>query len=85
MFCVALKVANMPHHMRSETIFTKSFGLYFTSILGICGCILSIIVGTLSPDEIIGGDLKHYTMIFISSMIIVMLMPLLFFYRIKNK
>ncbi len=76
MFAVAIKVAKSPHHISHETLFTKKIGVYLTSILGMIGCILSIAVGFLSPDKILGGNLQNYSLIFISSILIVLLMPL---------
>jgi amino acid transporter len=59
-------------------------GIWFVSILGLMGCVITLIVGFIPPNEISMGSLVHYEIIFCIGMFI-MLIPPLFFCRYKNK
>lgn len=74
------KYANLP---RPYSIPGKQYGYYFICLLGLLGCIITLIVGFFPPAESIetGGE-NHFRLIF-SLGIILMLCPALFLYLFK--
>lgn len=60
-------------------------GYYFTCLLGLAGCFITLVIGFFPPEESVNfGGANHYRMIF-SSGIVLMLLPALFLYLRKNK
>lgn len=59
------------------------FGLWLVSILGLMGCVITLIVGFIPPDGINVGSVMHYEMIFTGGLI-AMTLPVVFFYIYKN-
>lgn len=60
-------------------------GLRIISVLGLVGCLLSIIVGFIPPTQIVGSGVLHFELLFCGGLVI-MTIPvlLLWFYQSKN-
>lgn len=85
MFIAAFKLKHKyPDLKRPFAIPGGKVGYYSICVLGLIGCIITLIVGFIPPEQSIevGGG-KHFRLIF-SSGIIIMLLPALFLY-IKRK
>jgi amino acid transporter len=81
LFIAALRIkskfASLP---RPFKIPGGAFGFYFVCILGLFGCVLSLIVGFIPPAESINtGDIGRYRLLF-SSGILLMLLPAFLLY-----
>lgn len=73
------------HEPKSAFMIPGGFsGLWITCILGLTGCIITLIVGFFPPDGINVGGTAHYELVF-SAGIIAMVLPSLCFYWYKNK
>jgi len=59
-------------------------GIWLVNLLGLAGCIITLIVGFIPPAGINVGSLWHYEMIFCSG-IATMLLPIIFFYLYKSR
>ncbi len=62
----------------------KSAGFYFTALLGILGCLATIIVGFFPPDNIQYGEGFAFELLF-GGGIILMLLPVLYLYYCKRR
>lgn len=58
-------------------------GMLITCLLGLIGCVITLIVGFFPPDGVNVGTTLHYEIIF-SGGIIAMVIPVLFFYAYKT-
>ena len=59
-------------------------GYYFTCIIGLAGCLMTLIVGFFPPEEVVNfGGANHYRLVF-SAGIALMLMPALLLYLKKQ-
>lgn len=68
---------------RAFSIPGGKYGMLVTCILGLMGCAITLVVGFFPPDGIDVGTTLHYEMVFASGML-VMILPVLFFYYYKN-
>jgi len=59
-------------------------GLWIVCLIGLFGCVITLIVGFIPPDGINVGSLMHYETVFVSGMI-VMILPVLLCYAYKNR
>ena len=64
-------------------IFGSNIGILMTSLIGLCGCLLTFIIGFIPPANIAVGSLWHYESIFITG-IVTMIIPVVIFYRIRK-
>ena len=64
--------------LTSFTIPGGKFGMVLTGILGLIGCLITLVVGFIPPSEINVGGLMHYEMIFCCGLI-AMVLPVGFF------
>lgn len=79
---LALKY-QFPHKIRPFAIPGKNVGMILTCILGLIGCIITLVVGFFPPDGVNVGSTMHYEIIF-SAGIIAMITPVLFFFGFKS-
>lgn len=85
MFCAALCLKNkIKREVHSFTIPGGKWGMGFVCLLGLIGCVITLIVGFIPPDGINVGSLFHYEMIF-SGGLVIMLVPVIFFYWYHSK
>ncbi len=70
-------------HPKAFKIPGAKVGKWITCCLGILGCSVTVIVGFFPPSGINVGGSLHYELLFCSG-IIVMLLPILFFYAYKK-
>lgn len=87
LFIVALATRYQFAHESQTAVFTIPgglSGLWMTCILGLIGCVITLIVGFFPPDGINVGGAEHYELVF-SAGIIAMILPSLCFYWYKNK
>ncbi|MBS3904476.1 MAG: amino acid permease [Simkania sp.] len=85
MFCAALrlhyKYTNRPAIFK---IPGKGLGIWITSLLGVFGCLTTIIVSFFPPDNIdTGGPIRYLSMIFIGTLLTIS--PLFLFYLYKKR
>ncbi len=88
MFVAAIRLKKKYEHLpRPFSIPGGKFGYYFTCILGIIGCVITLIVGFFPPEHTmdVGGS-DHFRLVFTSG-IFLMILPafLLLLYRAKYK
>lgn len=72
-----------PNQPTSFKIPGGKLGIWIVNLLGILGCIITLIVGFIPPAGINVGSLLHYEMIFCGG-IAAMLLPTIFFFIYKN-
>ncbi len=83
MFIAAISLKyQFPQKMRAFAVPGKNSGMWLTSILGLIGCLITLIVGFFPPDGVNVGSTLHYEMTF-SLGIVAMILPVLFFYGYK--
>jgi amino acid transporter len=58
-------------------------GVLITSLIGLCGCLMTFIIGFFPPKNIAVGSFWHYESIFITG-IITMIIPVIIFYRVRQ-
>lgn len=88
---VILKYKSATHSQKLSTHFSKpaftipggKLGTWITCVLGLIGCIITLIVGFFPPDGVNVGTTLHYEIIF-SGGIVTMILPILFFYAYKE-
>lgn len=73
-----------PHRVALFKIPGGSIGMWITTILGLVGCLLTIVVGFFAPETIAISSPLHYAGM-IGAGLIVMLLPLLFFFFYKRR
>lgn len=84
MFLAALRLRyKYPLQIRTFKISGGKLGMWITSLLGIFGTIITLVVGFFPPDSINVGGKLHYEIIF-SFGIIVMILPVVFLYGYKK-
>lgn len=66
------------------TIPGGKLGMWLASLLGLCGCGITLFVGFIPPVSIDVGGFFHYRVVFCSGLI-AMVLPIVFFYYYKNK
>ena len=77
-----IKFPNMP---RPFAIPGKQFGYFLICLLGLCGCVITLIIGFIPPAESIDmGSARNYRVIF-STGILIMIFPSFIFYLYKYK
>jgi len=59
-------------------------GMWVVCLLGLFGCIVTLIVGFIPPEGINVGSAAHYEIVFTSG-IVAMILPVVFFYFYKKK
>lgn len=59
-------------------------GIWMACLLGLTGCLITLIVGFIPPDSINVGNFLRYEIIMVSGML-VMLLPTVFLYIYKNR
>jgi amino acid transporter len=85
MFLSGLKLRNkMKYASGAFVIPGKKFGSWLVCLLGLFGCAMTLFVGFIPPNNIDIGSSFTYEMLFISGML-VMILPILFFYWYQNK
>lgn len=65
------------------TILGGKVGMWITCLLGLFGCVITLIVGFIPPSSIDVGGYLHYQIVFISGLIC-MVAPILFFYYYQS-
>ncbi|MDA8561916.1 APC family permease [Gammaproteobacteria bacterium] len=65
------------------TIPGGKIGMWFTCLLGLFGCFMTLFVGFMPPETIDVGTTSHYRFVF-SCGLISMISPIIFFYIYKN-
>lgn len=85
MFLAAWHIkSKFPHLKRPFAIPGGKLGYYLTCALGLIGCIITLCVGFIPPEDSINiGEAHHYQIIFTSG-IVLMLLPALFIYLRKK-
>ena len=85
MFIAAIRLKNkFPHLPRPFAIPGGRYGYYFTCLLGLVGCGITLIIGFFPPENNMDvGGANHFRLIF-SSGIILMLIPAALLYFRKN-
>ncbi len=78
---IALKF-QFPQKQKSFAIPGKKLGMIITCLLGLIGCIITLIVGFFPPDGVNVGSTLHYEIIFTLG-IIAMIVPVIFFFSFK--
>lgn len=73
-----------PDKKRSFKIPGGNAGMWFTGLMGILGCTITLIVGFFPPAGVNVGGVLHYELVFGSGML-AMILPILFFYAYKNR
>jgi len=61
----------------------KKFGLWLVCLLGLVGCLATLVVGFIPPNNINIGSKFNYELIYVSSMLM-MIAPIFFFYRYQR-
>lgn len=85
MFCCALKLRfSKNYKVIAFAIPGKKTGFILTCILGFIGCCITLAIGFIPPSNINVGGKLYYQFIFCSGML-VMIMPVFFFYWYKHK
>ena len=85
MFFASLRIRHkFPEQPRPFTIPGGKIGMWIVCLLGLVGCIITFIVGFFPPTGINFGSTLRYQMMFTGG-IIVMILPILFFYAYKSK
>jgi len=79
-FFLKIKHPNRPH---AFTVPGGKTGYWITCFLGLLGSLITLVVGFFPPDTIDVGGRLHYEIVF-SVGIIVMIAPVIFFYRYKR-
>jgi amino acid transporter len=74
----------LPHLQRTFTIPGGKAGIWAVTLLGLFGCVITLIVGFFPPDGINIGSVMHYEMIFCGG-ILLMILPIGLFYLYKSK
>ena len=77
---ICYKYADLPK--KSIIPFGKA-GYWIICLLGVVGCVITIVVGFFPPSAIDVGGPVHYEVLFVSG-IILMLLPILLFYGYKR-
>ncbi|MBX9741973.1 MAG: APC family permease [Chthoniobacterales bacterium] len=72
-----------PESVRGFKIPGKKWGTWSVCLLGLLGCLVTLCVGFLPPSNIDVGGKFHYTLIFTSGILILML-PISFFFFFKK-
>ncbi len=85
MFLAALRLKNMfKDKPRPFTVPLGKFGFYLTCVMGLIGCLVTIYVGFITPDENLHiADGINYTWLF-SKTLFFLLSPILLFYGYKQ-
>ena len=73
-----------PAAQRTFTIPGGKFGIWLVTILGLVGCVITLIVGFFPPAGMNVGGVLHYETIF-GCGILAMILPILFFYAYKSR
>jgi len=85
MFIAALRLKHkFPAQNRPFQIPGGKLGMWVVSLLGLVGCIITLVIGFFPPDNIAVGGFWHYELIF-SLGIIVMILPVGLFYAYRYK
>lgn len=79
---IVLKYKN-PHRSNTFNIPGAQYGMYITSVVGIIGCLIALVVGFFPPSDINVGSTLHYEIVF-SLGIILMILPIFIFYIYKK-
>lgn len=72
-----------PEQPRAFSVPGGKKGMVLTCVLGLIGCAITLLVGFFPPDGINVGSTLRYELTF-GAGIVVMILPVLFFYRYKN-
>lgn len=85
LFVAAFRIKSKFKHLpRPFKIPGGNFGFYAVCLLGLTGCVLSLVVGFIPPAESINtGDTGHYRLLFAFG-ILLMVSPAFFFYLRRN-
>lgn len=85
MFCAGIKLHyKYKNRAKAFKIPGNTIGIWFVSLLGLTGCLTTIIVSFIPPDNVaIGTPLKYLIMIIAGN--ILTISPLLFFYMYRRK
>lgn len=85
MFLCAIRLRNkISYTKQSFTIPGKKLGLWMVCLLGLIGCVITLFVGFIPPSNLNIGSNFYYQMIFCSGMV-VMVLPVFFFYWYQAK
>ena len=85
MFLTGLRTRyKFPNQARSFIIPGGKLGIWSVCLLGLIGCVITLTVGFFPPDGIDVGNAMYYEMIFGGGML-VMILPILFFYLYKSR
>lgn len=80
-FRLKSKFSTMP---RPFKIPLGRFGYYLTCVLGLIGCVITLIIGFIPPENNMDmGDASHYRLVFASG-IVLMIIPAFFLYLRRN-
>lgn len=80
LFIAAIAIRyKFPNQIRPFSIPGKTVGLWITSLLGLFGCSVTLLVGFFPPSTINVGGLFHYDMIFTLGIVLMTLPVVLFF------
>lgn len=71
------------HQARTFVIPGGKLGIWLVGLLGLSGCIITLIVGFIPPSSINVGTLFHYELVYCSGMVAMVLPVLIFFYYKK--
>lgn len=85
LFIAAFRLKNKFVHLpRSFAVPGKKVGYYLTCVLGLCGCILTLVIGFFPPESSMNiGSANHFRMIFVCG-ILLMLSPAVLLYLCKK-
>lgn len=86
MFIAAVKLkSKFAHVTRPFAIPGGKIGYYLICFLGLCGCIMTLIIGFIPPVEFMNfGGAAHFRMIFSLGIVLMMLPALLLYWRKKR-
>ncbi|MBV9576854.1 MAG: amino acid permease [Gammaproteobacteria bacterium] len=85
MFLCALRLRKKINYSQGNFIIPgKKLGLWSVCLLGLIGCIITLFVGFIPPSNINVGGRVYYEILFSSGMI-VMIMPVVFFYWYQDQ
>jgi amino acid transporter len=73
-----------PNRVSTFKIPGGKLGMWGVCLLGLIGCVITLIVGFFPPDGINVGSVFHYEMVFTGGMF-GMILPILFFYLYKHR
>ena len=73
-----------PEREQSFTIPGGKFGIWAVTLLGLVGCVITLIVGFFPPASMNVGGVMHYEIIFASGMF-AMILPIIFFYAYRAR